>query len=610
MRHVSHIPSQLSYNIYDSYVEAILNFSIPSGEVIVPPVFEDKPVTTFYLGTVRSGINRVKLPASIEEFNFHSWLGYSVNIEVDENNPHFFSDGKAVYTKDRSKLIFFLARDDEEYTILPECRTIGNNAFERSKKLKKIVFPSGLTSIGDYAFCCCETLSGSELPDGLINIGIFAFDGVQCAYTVNLPKTVETLGGMAFPENWTIISDKENPHLIYHDGFYLSHGGKRIEYCTKASENGLIIIPEQITAIGPAVFYGRENIRRVILPKGLHTIGAHAFEKAVNLKEIDFENVREIGEAAFAECASLEKISLKCDSIGKEAFQKCSNLIETEVDCEKIPENMFFDCEKLRKVIFMNTKVIGEFSFHSAYSLKEVDLPHGLEIIEEYAFAHCGLKRVTLPKTVKQVGECCLHTVREIHIYDSIETVLSPNNDISEYNYNLYVHSAETDEIKYVVPVFGNEDRKYYDENWHGCIVGMFRSGLDFDFKEFDDFYLDTFDDDFFTREKINAGKLRLKYGYELDEKTRREYEKKLGELPLLIVEEYLTKYEQFVIPDPELFDRKGLEALLEPELYAYVNAGQLLPFIDRSAKYNITELTAFLMKICDEKRTKPQKSG
>ena len=44
------------------------------------------------------------------------------------------------------------------------------------------------------------------------------------------------------------------------------------------------------------------------------------------------------------------------------------------------------------------------------------------------------------------------------------------------------------------------------------------------------------------------------------------------------------------------------IEKLFDPELHKYLSAEQLLPLIDKSAQNHLTELTAFLMQLRNEK--------
>ena len=60
------------------------------------------------------------------------------------------------------------------------------------------------------------------------------------------------------------------------------------------------------------------------IPDGVKKIGGKAFEGRTGLKEIDFNEVEEIGEYAFAMCAGLDRLKLTSAvrTIGDGAFSK------------------------------------------------------------------------------------------------------------------------------------------------------------------------------------------------------------------------------------------------------------------------------------------------
>lgn len=582
-----------------------------SDTVVVPSEVEGVPVRLFKYNQLQAGakIKHIKLPASIEDLKIEDCKDFTITIEIDEDNPYLYSDGKAVYTKDRRKLIWFSARGDREYTIQGRCTTIMKNAFHGSEKLKRVVFPKGLRKIDDFAFANCDELSALRLPDKLYVIGNYAFTDCpklkllsfpselkkigELAFrnnarylAIRLPKTLKKIDGSAFPENWTLTIDKDNPHFIERGGYILSRDGKRLVCIAKTPKNGIAVIPKGVCEIAPNAFCSREDITKVILPAGLHTIGDHAFGFARQLRNIELGNVRSIGEGAFFSCMFLERISLKCDHIGAKAFEGCLCLTEAEIDCKTIGEEMFKDCFRLRRVILNNTRRICKEAFYVAQNLKELVLPDGLAEIGDRAFSLSGIKVLKLPKTVKHIGACIADNVREIHIYDNIETEINENNDISCRSYNLYVHSAKTDEVKYVVPIVGNILKNvFFLEQVHKELVNMFRGGVDFDFKKYDSYFPEVPDE----YNKFAAGITRLKDGYELDDKTRRSYERQLGEISYNIVMDSIYK--------------NDTDKLFAPELYKYTSIESMLKLVDMSAENQMTELTAFLMQICSEKR-------
>ena len=61
-----------------------------------------------------------------------------------------------------------------------------------------MIFPSTLTSIGDYAFIDCDNIRRIELPEGLKTIGEDSFYSIDELTTVILPSTLTSIGKYAF----------------------------------------------------------------------------------------------------------------------------------------------------------------------------------------------------------------------------------------------------------------------------------------------------------------------------------------------------------------------------------------------------------------------------
>ncbi len=71
------------------------------------------------------------------------------------------------------------------------------------------------------------------------------------------------------------------------------------------------------------------NDNEVVVPNGVISIGASAFEDCQNLKKIVLpESVTSIGNRAFCGCENLEKIVLpeSVTSIGDSAFDECDKI--------------------------------------------------------------------------------------------------------------------------------------------------------------------------------------------------------------------------------------------------------------------------------------------
>ena len=95
-----------------------------------------------------------------------------------------------------------------------------------------------------------------------------------------------------------------------------------------------------------------------------------------------------------------------------------------------ICDKTFFKCKNLRKVTFgeeSKLRTVGAFAFSRCVRLIDVVFPEGLERVGSSAFKESGLEKITLPRTIKEVGrdvfsECSNLT---IYIQDDCEVNLS-----------------------------------------------------------------------------------------------------------------------------------------------------------------------------------------
>lgn len=75
---------------------------------------------------------------------------------------------------------------------------------------------------------------------------------------------------------------------------------------------------------------------------------------------------------------------------------------------EEIKEGCFTMCLHINKIKFSkNIKKIGPSAFNACYSLENINLPEGLEELEVSAFNSVLCTKLTLPSTIKKLGDFC-----------------------------------------------------------------------------------------------------------------------------------------------------------------------------------------------------------
>ena len=97
------------------------------------------------------------------------------NIKVDQNNAAFCDIDGVLFSKDKTKLVYYPnGRNIASYTI-----------------------PKGTTDIADMAFIICESLTDIIIPDSVCYIGTSAFYGCCSMKRITIPNSVNYIGQLA-----------------------------------------------------------------------------------------------------------------------------------------------------------------------------------------------------------------------------------------------------------------------------------------------------------------------------------------------------------------------------------------------------------------------------
>jgi hypothetical protein len=182
---------------------------------------------------------------------------------------------------------------------------IGEKAVEEFGVLESVVFPAGCTNFGKYAFYHCVNLEAVSLPTGCKATGVYAFCCCCALATVTLPMGCTTISEGSFYE------------------------------CTSLAN---VWFPTGCTLIGNDAL-SRSGLKRVVVPGGC-----------------------EIGKSAFDSCRSLTTVTVGagCTTIERSAFRGCAALVTVT-----LPSTL---------------KVIGRHAFYGCPLLTTVEIPKGCQV--------------------------------------------------------------------------------------------------------------------------------------------------------------------------------------------------------------------------------------
>ena len=350
-----------------------------------------------------------------DEKNREDGAFYIGDILIEYDDPE--STGYVI--KDGTRVIasFAFAVGDgfgfESVTIPKGVTHIGEGAFSGATDLKELKLPEGIKSIGNGAFEHCRSLNSVTIPESTEFIGEGAFSNCLTLTEVNIPGSVETIKSKTFGgcDALRSVTIGDGVKTIEDGAFFscpdlesisvpksVEYIGSAFEDCDYMMEMTLPFVGKSRTAEEPdsrfsAIFGGKEPTRlekvtitdteripdfafdggeykllhEINLPDGLLTIGECAFGR-LDIWEITIpETVTSIGDGAFLNCKSLEKVTLynKVKSIGASAFFGCNSLESvtyngTEADWAKINIGSDNECLKEAKFNFIAPVIPGD----------------------------------------------------------------------------------------------------------------------------------------------------------------------------------------------------------------------------------------------------------
>ena len=332
---------------------------------------------------------------------------------------------------------------------------IGHHAFYECSNLQKVILPKSLKEIEEYAFGYRRNLQIVDMSqcDSLEKIKEGAFYECSSAEFA-FPKEFESLkyiGSVAFSYCEKITS------------FPFSKALNKMKDDAIAGCSNLQILDfskcTELWDINYGIIYGKglDSLKKIILPPSQTMFNAlciwgpnvHIGEET-NQAEVDIShcNFKWVNEEAF-QTMDMKEIIIPdtVETIGENAFDECVNLktIVMPAALKEIKAPLGSNLEQLKKVDFSKVtqlKVIPKKIFEDGCDeLKELMIPNGVTEIEDDAFECLGkLKRLFLPPTLESIG------------------------DLELTNFSIYCFSPSLEELEPIVYGWDDDDDEEWDE--------------------------------------------------------------------------------------------------------------------------------------------------
>lgn len=268
----------------------------------------------------------------------------------------------------------------------------------------------GAADASDEVSTTVESVAPDNLKEGLTGPTNWQFDVDGITYVVTEGENHAEVKGPVKPKSTAALTIKSKVEFqgktypvtrIYNCGFMgakLSSikfpstlkeiGAGAFNGCTNLLKDGTLKLPASVTKVDLEAF-DKCRFKKVVIQENVKEIGNGAFADNPNLTTLSFPqemaNKMKIGVAAFAECPKLTSVKLPYNttSIGQQAFRNCTALATVE-----IPSTV---------------KIIGGYSFMDCKALKSLTIPRGVTTIEQCAFANSGLQSISLPPTLTTI---------------------------------------------------------------------------------------------------------------------------------------------------------------------------------------------------------------
>ena len=173
-----------------------------------------------------------------------------------------------------------------------------------------------------------------------------------------------------------------------------------------------MIIPNSVTSLGAASFYGCTGLISVKISSSIKEIPTLAFERCSALNDVYIpESVLIIGNRAFRDCSGLTEITIpnSVTTIDYEAFLNCTGFTSVS-----IPNSV---------------TLIGDHAFYACTSLKELNIDNGEEqlVMKDYSFANCPINTLRLGRNLSYNDGYSpfqgMASLREITISNAVTTL-------------------------------------------------------------------------------------------------------------------------------------------------------------------------------------------
>ena len=365
------------------------------GNVVIPSTIEYNGVNYTVTSINGGAFTGCRDIISITIPNTVNTIGAEVFDTYSDNIPLY-----SIYISDLEAWCNMNFLESYYYTLAPY------RLFLNGEEVKNLEIPNTINTIKYNSFSNCVSIESVTIPSSITLIEERAFDGCTSLSSVHIADL----------DSWCRIVIHSNP-LATAQHLYMNN-----------EEIKDLIIPNGVTSIGSNLFWGCSGLTSVTIPN----------------------SVTSIGEYAFFCCSGLESVHIS-------DLTAWCNIIFDDNPLQYAHHLYLGDNEISDLVIPNSVETIGSSTFSGCKSLTSVTIPNSVTSIGNYAFSGCGLTSVTIGSGVTSIGDRAFANCDNLmDVYCLADNVPSTSSDAFDGSYpqamTLHVPAASISAYQAIEP--------------------------------------------------------------------------------------------------------------------------------------------------------------
>ena len=427
-----------------------------------------------------------------------------MSLEVDDANPYFATDGKALYSFDWSELLA-LAVPTTKYSVIKTCKKISAKGFSNFSALEIVEFNEGLEELDDFAlartgitsftapsslryvgrkaFYECRKLSKITLNEGLVSILEHAFSDTAI-HELIIPASIEILEYPLATGTDLLYRGEEasfrlaegSSKLSLDDGGALYRKDKQGKQLVRLMDPHATHyeVQEGTVYIAESAFAGLVYLKKISIPRGVKVLGQAACKGCTSLEEVvlplDIERIE--SEACMDTALRNLLIPASLTYIGERAL-----ITEGAHHGTEEPSLRNVRVAKGNKQFYMKSGLLLERKSNGKSrvvlctgSVDVVRVPFEVDEISDYAFNNVkGIRELHISDRISNVR------IRGLAVGSSLDRIRIETSEAIEGRHSFDLSFPRTDrgeqQERYALSKQGSVDVRVYHEHYDSAIV-------------------------------------------------------------------------------------------------------------------------------------------